>query len=700
MPFSVRRVLAVITAAALSAVLVTTSPSPASAHVAGSEQTDAEHAADDLVGISMADIERQTEANAERIEQETGVDTSEKNVTQRRLAEAPSIQAAVDPAVGGSWGSVIDTDVVPVFQAVLPNGKVLMWDSVGTNPTESYPDQTFTRAMVFDPTSSASKRVDVKGYNIFCAGFVQLPNGNVLVAGGNKNQALAGIKQTHIFNWQNETWSRGPDMQGERWYPSVTPLYNGEASIVGGGPQFAEVYQNNNTVRKLTNVTQYSGRIYPFAISRPDTRLQLLGPNDGMYMVNTAGAGTVMATTYRDGIYRDYGSFASYGVGRTLVSGGGSITEDGKTKVPTKSAQVIDTNGLNTVDWATSPMSVGRRQHSLTVLADGTVLATGGQSSAATSGLVDLKNPVYAAERWDPATGKWTVLASASRIREYHSAATLLPDGRVLTGGGGICSDCQKYGYLEKNIEIFTPPYLYKKDGSGQLASRPVAEGVPAALSFNTAFAFTSPQAATIKKVGLVRLGASTHGVDQGQNFVPLSFTINGNTISAQGPANGGVTPPGYYMLFITDANGVPSVAKMVNVRAGTNPVAGAIKGNTSNRCIDVPNSNTANKNRIQIWGCNGTNAQNWTPLASGALQALGKCLDNDYSRVANGNPIQLYSCNNTNAQKWTRQASDKTIRYTANKNYCLTVSGNTTAQGAKLVLWACNGSSSQKWTW
>jgi hypothetical protein len=700
MPFSVRRSLAVLTALVLSAVLLITSPSPAVAHVAGTEQTDAEHAADDLVGVSMDEIERQTEANAQRITEETGVDPAEKSSTQRRLADAPSIQAAVDPAVGGSWGSVIDTDVVAVFQAVLPNGKVLMWDSVGTNPTESYPNQTFTRAMVYDPANGGSKRVDVKGYNIFCAGYSQLPNGNVLVAGGNKNQALAGIKQTHIFNWQTETWSRGPDMQGERWYPSVTSLYNGEASIVGGGPKFAEVYQNNNTVRKLTNVTQYSGRIYPFAISRPDTRLQLLGPNDSMYMVNTAGAGTVMATTYRDGIYRDYGSFATYGIGRTLITGGGSVTEGGKTKVPTKTAQVVDTNGLNTVDWATNPMSVGRRQHNLTVLADGTVLATGGQSSAATSGLVDLKNPVYAAERWDPATGKWTVLASASRIREYHSAASLLPDGRVLTGGGGICGDCQKYGYLEKNIEIFTPPYLYKKDGSGQLASRPTVSGVPAALSFNTAFAFTSAQAATVKKVGLVRLGAATHGDDQGQRYIPLSYTVNGTTITAQGPANGGVAPPGYYMLFVTDAAGVPSVAKMVNVRAGTNPSAGAIKGNQSNRCLDVPNSNTTNKNRLQIWGCNGTNAQNWTPKADGSLQALGKCLDNNQQRAANNNPIQIYTCNGTNAQKWTRQASDGTIRLTANKNYCLTVTNNSTAQGAKLLLYTCNGSKSQKWTW
>jgi hypothetical protein len=107
-------------------------------------------------------------------------------------------------------------------------------------------------------------------------------------------------------------------------------------------------------------------------------------------------------------------------------------------------------------------MSVGRRQHNLTILADGSVLATGGMSKA-TNANVDLSNPVFAAERWDPATGNWTVLASASRVRQYHSSATLLPDGRVLTGGGGVCAPCVSAGYLEKNIEYFEPPYLYRR---------------------------------------------------------------------------------------------------------------------------------------------------------------------------------------------------------------------------------------------
>jgi hypothetical protein len=698
---TLRQTISASAAIALTATFLFTGSTPVWAHTGGEVSTlaDREHAEQDLAGTGMDVIEKTTETNKRRIKTETGVTPGQKDPKRRLANEPQSIVAAADPGIGGSWSSVIPTDVVPVFQAVLPNGKVLMWDSVGTNATETYPNQTFTRAMVWNPTNNTFKRVDVQGYNIFCAGYSQLPNGNVLVAGGNKNQALDGIKQTHIFNWQTETWSRGTDMQGERWYPSVTSLANGEASIIGGGPTFGEVYQNNSAVRKLSNVTQYSARIYPFAVSRPDSRLQLLGPNNEMYTVNTEGSGSVDGTTTRDGIYRDYGSFATYGIGKTLVSGGGSLSEGGKTNVPTKTATIVDTNGTGTSDAPTNSMSVGRRQHNLTILADGSVLATGGQSSTATSGLVDLQNPVLAAERWDPSTSQWTVLASASRIREYHSTAALLPDGRVLTGGGGICGDCQRLGYLEKNIEYFTPPYLYKKDGSGQLAARPEITSAPTTVSFNTRFAITSPQAATIRKIGLVRLGAPTHSVDQSQRYIPLSYTTSGTTLNPLGPANGGVAPPGHYMLFATDSAGVPSVAKIVNVQAAPVQTSTPIKG-ISGRCLDVPNANPSNNTRPWMYNCNGTAAQAWAAPADNTIRALGKCLDVSGNSRFPGAVVQIYTCNGTTAQQWVRQTSDRSIRLKDQPSLCLAVVGESTAMEAKVELRTCTGSVGQKWYW
>ncbi|GIF00117.1 galactose oxidase-like domain-containing protein [Paractinoplanes rishiriensis] len=651
----------------------------------------AEHLAQDLVGTPMRVIEQQTASTAARIQRETGL--------RPGTARAPRAAAvAADPALAGVWSSVIGTPVVPVFTAVLPNGKVLVWDSVGDNAAESYPDHSFTRAMVWNPADNSHKRVDLQGTNIFCAGFAHLANGNILIAGGNANAKLDGTVRTYVFNWQAETWTRGNDMAGARWYPSVAAMANGEEVIVGGGPAVSEVYQTNGAIRALTGFTQYNAEIYPFMGSRPDTQLGLFGPYVTGYTVNTSGNGVVRATSNRDTISREYGSFATYDIGKAVVVGGGKVTEGGVANVPTRTAVVVNSNtGLAPSVASTGSLATGRRQHNATLLADGSVLVTGGMSSNANSGLVDLNNAATAAERWNPVTGQWAVLASASRIRQYHSTAMLLPDGRVMTGGGGICGACMTVGYLEKNIEYFTPPYLYKNDGSGELATRPVIGTAPASIGINTNFALSTAQAASIRKVALVGLGDVTHGVDQGQRYVPLNYSVSGTTLTVTGPPNGGVAPPGYYMLFVVDSAGVPSVARMVQVAKGPNPLMSPVK-NSTGRCVDVPASATAISTYLQAHDCNNTKAQALVRLPNDrSIRVLGNCLDVPSRQFVNGQRVWTYTCNNTVAQTW-QFGTDGTIRPAGNTAMCLAAAS--TANKAAVQLNTCNGAALQKWTW
>ncbi|WP_230859779.1 galactose oxidase-like domain-containing protein [Actinoplanes aureus] len=637
----------------------------------------------------MRVIEQRTTENAARIQRETG---------KRPGTARPAAAVAPDPGQSGSWSPVVGTPVVPVFEAVLPNGKVLVWDSVGDNPAESYPDHSFTRAMVWNPADDTYKRVDLQGTNLFCAGFAHLANGNILLAGGNANAQLAGTVRTYVFDWRAETWTRGNDMAAARWYPSVAEMANGEEVIIGGGPATAEVYQANGAIRALSGFTKYNARLYPFMGSRPDTQLGFFGPYVTQYTVNTSGNGIITGTGTRDSITRDYGSFVTYDIGKSLVAGGGKLTEGGVANVPSRTAVVVNSNaGLVASVAATGSMSAGRRQHNVTVLADGSVLATGGMTSAATSGLVDLKNAATTAERWDPATGQWTVLAGASRVRQYHSTAALLPDGRVMTGGGGICDICLKTGYLEKNVEYYSPPYLFKKDGSGAPADRPVISAAPATIGINTGFTVSSAQAASIRKVGLVGLGDVTHGVDQGQRYVPLRFSAAGTTLTVTGPPSGGVAPPGYYMLFVVDAAGVPSVATMVQVGKGPNPLMSAVR-NSTGRCIDVPSSATAIRTYLQAYNCNGTKAQALTRLpGDNSLRVLGNCVDVPSSSFTPGRTIWAYTCNNTAAQTW-QFGSDGTIRPIANTALCLAAASS--ANNAAILIATCDGNALQKWTW
>ena len=324
---------------------VSTGVGLAAAHPGDGDETDAEHAKEDLASTSINQIEKETRANAAKIKKSTG-ETPGRRTEDQNVANAKvSAAAAQDAGQGGAWSSVLSTSVVPIFQAVLPNGKVLMWDSVGQGAPEQMPDNSFTRAMVWDPTTNTSVRRDVSGYNIFCAGYTQLADGRVLVAGGNKNAALDGIVQTHIFDWRNETWTRGPDMASARWYPAVQALGNDEAVIVGGGPAIPEVYQTDGKLRRLTNASGYSDRLYAFLTTRPNGQVELMGPPTQMNTINTSGTGAITATKARDGINRTYGGFATYDIGKVLVAGGGDITEGGQTHVPTKTAVLVDVNG-------------------------------------------------------------------------------------------------------------------------------------------------------------------------------------------------------------------------------------------------------------------------------------------------------------------------------------------------------------------
>jgi hypothetical protein len=523
-------------------------------------------------GVAGADGHFDEDAAAHDVSAESRLSAITRKVTAADVRAAAAAVAGNEHDVG-QWGPVVDWPVVGVHVALMPNGKVLAYDSVGDNATETYPVHDHTRATVWDPETGTQTPVWVDtGYNVFCSGLAHLTDGSLFLAGGNLDAQLHGIRQTHVFNPVTNTWSLGPNMASGRWYPTVTPLRNGEMLITSGGPSIPEVRTTAGNLRALSSAS-LSQPLYPWVDVAPDGRAFVSGPDPTMRSLDTAGTGAWQSLGQRDAINRDYGSHAVYGIGKILVAGGGPSTRD---------AQTIDVNGATPQVAPAAPMANGRRQHNLTVLADGSVLATGGNSSGA--GLVDMANGVYAAERWDPATGAWSTLAAEAVTRQYHSTALLLPDGRVLSSGGGICGTCDSVGYLAKNAQVFTPPYLFKSDGSGDLAPRPAIDAAPAAATYAAPLQIDTPQAASIAKVALIRRGAVTHSVNMEQRYVPLSFTAAAGSLTATAPASANVAPPGVYMLFVVDTGGVPSVARMVTLAGGnsapsvsiTQPAAGA----------------------------------------------------------------------------------------------------------------------------
>ncbi|MFE5514833.1 lectin [Streptomyces sp. NPDC056529] len=121
----------------------------------------------------------------------------------------------------------------------------------------------------------------------------------------------------------------------------------------------------------------------------------------------------------------------------------------------------------------------------------------------------------------------------------------------------------------------------------------------------------------------------------------------------------------------------------------------GEVRG-IGNKCLDVDNSQTADGTKIQVWGCNGTGAQQWTVAGDGTLKVLGKCLDVSNGGSADGTKVQLWTCNGSGSQTWQAQA-DGSLRNPQSAK-CLDVAGGATADGTKVQLWTCNGTNAQKW--
>ncbi|MFD4671623.1 ricin-type beta-trefoil lectin domain protein [Lentzea sp. NPDC058450] len=112
-------------------------------------------------------------------------------------------------------------------------------------------------------------------------------------------------------------------------------------------------------------------------------------------------------------------------------------------------------------------------------------------------------------------------------------------------------------------------------------------------------------------------------------------------------------------------------------------------------KCVDVSNSGTADGTVIQLWGCNGTGAQQWSRVGD-TLRAFGKCMDVNASGVADGTVVQLWTCNGTGAQVWSRVGS--TLR-NPQSGKCLDAAGNSSADGTRLQIWTCTGGTNQNWT-
>jgi len=435
-------------------------------------------------------------------------------------------------AVVGQWSTVYPAPIVQLHVSLLTDGRALTWGRYGD-------------PQVWDPATGTFTAVPAPSW-LFCAGHGFLADGRLFVTGGHITDDH-GTPNTNVFDVATGSWQAAPAMAQGRWYPSNTMLPDREVLTLGGRDESGtlvtvpEVWDGAGW-RQLTTASlglQY----YPRMFVAPDGRVFYAGEERQTRYLDVTGTGRwTSGPLHVYDAWRDYGSAVMYETGKILYVGGADP--------PTNTAEIIDLNQPSPAWTYTGSMAFPRRHINATLLPTGDVLVTGGTSG---SGFNNPVGGVHAAELWSPATGTWTTLASSAITRIYHSTALLLPDGRVLhtgSGDGGGSPD-------ERNYEIYSPPYLFQ-------GARPGITAAPASVSYGQTVFVQTPDGADIAKVTFIRLGSVTHALNQDARLVPLNFYPVSGGLSIAIPASGTTAPPGPYLLFLVNGNGVPSVGRIM----------------------------------------------------------------------------------------------------------------------------------------
>jgi hypothetical protein len=405
-------------------------------------------------------------------------------------------------------------------------------------------------------TNTGAITPEPAGSNLFCAGQTVLADGRIMVLGGDAaGDPQYGSIATNIYNPRNGSFTPAANMNAVRWYPTGTKLPDGRILATGGTQAGVtqvtpEIYNpNNNTWTYMAPSANLDIAYYPFMFVLPDGRLIEAGSFDlPGHPVQALNVGSQQWSTV-DGRAIAVGSATMYRPGKILRAGtpGGPGTAG---QVSSNAAWVLDMTGSG--QHQTNSMALPRAWLNLTTLPDGNVLATGGKSD---HDLSNQNGAAFAAEEWSPANERWTTLASEAVPRFYHSVAMLLPDGRVLVGGGW--GGAGGVDARQRTYEIFSPPYLFK-------GARPSIWSGPAAVPYGSGFTIGTPDAARISMVAITAPAAVTHNFDENNRFVPLGFSVVPGGLQIGAPANANWAPPGPYLLWIVDANGVPSVARWI----------------------------------------------------------------------------------------------------------------------------------------
>jgi hypothetical protein len=523
--------------------------------------------------------------------------------------EPPSLQATADEdprALSGEWGAPFDLPLYAIHAAMLPTGKVLWMGPPDPGFGDADDTLNTTWAILWDPLTGVSKRVDpplwldpgdgqYKPANLYCAGQAFLASGELLVAGGTLGRGPDnepfGLDKVYTFDPFGEKWVEQPEMEHGRWYPTNVQLPDGRQAIMSGSNELgASEDFYNETIEIFTPAAEVGGQgtlttlvdangddaqrgtagqpptggLYPHMFAMPSGKTLVAGPfqADSWYL-HTPGPANLLEWSNVGNVHnrRRYatGVIAPPDPGDTspptkaLLLGGYGATSDPATNQKSLPTTEYFDDAEPGAGWRPgASMQVARSNQNTVLLPDGSMVQVGGGVGADLYGTVPQHHNV---ELWDPVTKQWRLGAAQQEDRAYHSTAVLLPDGRVVSAG----DDGNPGGTNPLDTaEVYSPPYLFK-------GPRPTISFAPETVELSDTFDVEAPDR-DIARAALIAPGATTHANDMHQRYVPLAVEEEADGVQLTAPPNANAAPPGYYMLFLVDETGVPSVAKFVQV--------------------------------------------------------------------------------------------------------------------------------------
>ncbi len=394
-----------------------------------------------------------------------------------------------------------------------------------------------------------------------------------------EKQEYGGDKTSYEFDPLTERYVRTGDMTDHRWYPTLIETTRGDVIAVSGLDEFGRILPGRNE-RYLTAERRWVAApelkryfpTYPGLHMMADGRIFYSGSNSGYGSDTegrTPGLWNVERNTFkvvpglRDAQMNETSSSVLLPPAqdqKVMILGGGGV---GESEQSTARTDIADLDVRNPRYSPGPDLPKPARYLSAVVLPDDTVFTTGG-SSGYRGGVYQgrQRSDLFNAQIYHPGRNAFATAADSTIGRNYHSEAILLPDGRVITMGGDPLYDKtgKNAGTFEQRIEIYSPPYLFRGE-------RPEITGGPVAVARGGRADFGTPDAARIATARLVRPSAVTHVTDVDQRSVALDLKRTANGVTVTVPEKAGLVPSGWYMLFLVDDKGIPSVARWVQVR-------------------------------------------------------------------------------------------------------------------------------------